>query len=119
VPTTSIAFCYVCFQRVGRQPRRSVGPTKPAARAVRTLERSGVPRSTAMAMVGHKAESIYRRYAIVDEEMHREAAAKLDAWTDNQKAKAERKGGSGSARRASAEHNSLKRSALCRCSASC
>lgn len=26
--------------------------------AVRTLERSGVPRSTAMAMVGHKTESI-------------------------------------------------------------
>jgi integrase len=57
--------------------------------AVRTLERSGVPRSTAMAMVGHKTESIYRRYAIVDEQMHREAAAKLDAWTDDQRAKAE------------------------------
>jgi hypothetical protein len=42
--------------------------------AVRTLERSGVPRSTAMAMVGHKTESIYRRYAIVDETMRREAA---------------------------------------------
>jgi len=55
--------------------------------AVRTLERSGVPRSTAMAMVGHKTESIYRRYAIVDEAMHREAAAKLDAWTDDQQAK--------------------------------
>lgn len=62
--------------------------------AVRTLERSGVPRSTAMAMVGHKTESIYRRYAIVDEQMHREAAAKLDAWASDQqaKAKAERKG---------------------------
>jgi integrase len=62
--------------------------------AVRTLERSGVPRSTAMAMVGHKTESIYRRYAIVDEAMHREATAKLDAWTVAQKAKAkaERKG---------------------------
>ena len=57
--------------------------------AVRTLERSGVPRSTAMAMVGHKTESIYRRYAIVDEQMHREAAAKLDTWADDQKAKAE------------------------------
>jgi integrase len=62
--------------------------------AVRTLERSGVPRSTAMAMVGHKTESIYRRYAIVDEQMHREAAAKLDAWASDQQAKAaaERKG---------------------------
>jgi integrase len=62
--------------------------------AVRTLERSGVPRSTAMAMVGHKTESIYRRYAIVDEQMHREAAAKLDVWNAEQKAKAkaDRKG---------------------------
>jgi integrase len=57
--------------------------------AVRTLERSGVPRSTTMAMVGHKTESIYRRYAIVDEQMHREAAAKLDTWNIEQQAKAE------------------------------
>jgi integrase len=57
--------------------------------AVRTLERSGVPRSTAMAMVGHKTESIYRRYAIVDEAMHREAAAKLDLWVREQHAQAD------------------------------
>jgi hypothetical protein len=36
-----------------------------------------VPRSTAMKMVGHKTESIYRRYAIVDEAMLKEGAAKL------------------------------------------
>jgi hypothetical protein len=42
-----------------------------------------------MAMVGHKTEAIYRRYAIVDEQTHREAAAKLDAWTDEQKIKAD------------------------------
>jgi hypothetical protein len=48
--------------------------------AVRTFERSGVPRSAAMSMVGHKTESIYRRYAIVDEAMLREAAARLDAY---------------------------------------
>jgi integrase len=48
--------------------------------AVRTFERAGVPRSVAMAIVGHKTESIYRRYAIVDESMQREAAARLDAW---------------------------------------
>lgn len=45
--------------------------------AVRNLERAGVPRSTAMAMVGHETESIYRRYAIVDEAMLREGAKKL------------------------------------------
>jgi integrase len=48
--------------------------------AVRNLERAGVPRSVAMAMVGHKTEAIYRRYAIVDETMHREAAEKLNAF---------------------------------------
>ena len=46
--------------------------------AVRNLERVGVPRSAAMAMVGHKTESIYRRYAIVDAGVLREAAAKID-----------------------------------------
>jgi hypothetical protein len=35
--------------------------------AVRNLERSGVSRSDAMKIVGHKTESIYRRYAIADE----------------------------------------------------
>jgi integrase len=46
--------------------------------AVRNLERAGVPRSAAMAMVGHKTEAIYRRYAIVDAGALREAAAKID-----------------------------------------
>lgn len=46
--------------------------------AVRNLERTGVPRSAAMAMVGHKTESIYRRYAIVDATTLREAAEKID-----------------------------------------
>jgi integrase len=47
--------------------------------AVRNLERAGVPRSAAMKMVGHKTEAIYRRYAIADETMLREGAAKLSA----------------------------------------
>src|SRR5262245_48805513 len=49
--------------------------------AVRTFERAGVPRSAAMSMVGHKTEAIYRRYAIVDEAMQKEAATPIDAWT--------------------------------------
>jgi len=48
--------------------------------AVRNLERAGVPRSTAMQMVGHKTLSMYSRYAITDSRMHREGAALLDTW---------------------------------------
>jgi hypothetical protein len=45
--------------------------------AVRNLERAGVSRSAAMKMVGHRTESIYRRYAIVCERDLREAGEKL------------------------------------------
>jgi hypothetical protein len=34
-----------------------------------------------MKMVGHATDAIYRRYAIEDEAMLREASAKLEAWT--------------------------------------
>jgi integrase len=52
--------------------------------AVRNLEMAGVPRSVAMAMVGHKTESIYRRYAIVDAGMMRLGAARLARLHDDQ-----------------------------------
>jgi len=42
--------------------------------AVRNLERTGVPRSSAMKMVGHKTETIYRRYTIAEKKMLEEAA---------------------------------------------
>jgi hypothetical protein len=48
--------------------------------AVRNSERAGVPRSSAMKMVGHKTEAIYRRYAIAEEKMLVEAADKLDQF---------------------------------------
>lgn len=54
--------------------------------AVRDMERSGVPRSTAMKVSGHKTESIYRRYAIVDEAMIREGMQKRAAFIETQKA---------------------------------
>ena len=44
---------------------------------MRNLERAGVSRSAAMKMVGHKTESIYRRYSIVDAKVLEEAAVKL------------------------------------------
>jgi integrase len=54
--------------------------------AIRNLERAGVARSTAMAMVGHLTESIYRRYAIQDEASLTEGAAKLAAFHASQAA---------------------------------
>lgn len=45
--------------------------------AVRNLERAGVSRSVAMALTGHKTESIYRRYAIVSEADLAEGVRKL------------------------------------------
>jgi len=55
--------------------------------AVRNLERAGVPRTTAMAMIGHKTESIYRRYSIVDQAMLEMGTAKLEALQRVQRAK--------------------------------
>jgi hypothetical protein len=46
--------------------------------AVRNFERAGVPRTTAMAMVPHKTDSIYRRYSIVDQAMLDVGASRLD-----------------------------------------
>jgi integrase len=49
--------------------------------AVRNLERAGVSRSVAMAITGHKTETVYRRYAIVSSGDLAEAARKLQAMT--------------------------------------
>lgn len=46
---------------------------------MRNLERSGVSRSVAMRLTGHKSEAVYRRYAIVAENDLREAGTKLAA----------------------------------------
>jgi integrase len=67
--------------------------------AVRNLARIGVDRKTAMEMVGHKTESIYRRYTITDEAMLRDASARLAALheaerEENSQSSAKVRGGS-------------------------
>ncbi|GIW50782.1 MAG: hypothetical protein KatS3mg081_0137 [Gemmatimonadales bacterium] len=44
---------------------------------MRRLERTGVPRSVAMELVGHKTEAIYRRYAVTPEADLAEAVARM------------------------------------------
>ena len=48
--------------------------------AVRNMEMAGVPRSVAMKITGHKTESVYRRYAIVDMAQVREATRRMEQW---------------------------------------
>ncbi len=45
--------------------------------AIMRFERDGVPRGTAMSITGHKTESTYRRYNIVQEVQQREGLAKV------------------------------------------
>jgi hypothetical protein len=47
--------------------------------AITNLEMAGVPRSIAMEMVGHRTESIYRRYSIPKAAAPRLGAEKLAA----------------------------------------
>jgi len=81
------------FRRAWRTACRAAGqpqliPHDLRRSAVRNLERAGVPRSVAMTLVGHKTESVYRRYAIVDETMLRDGAAKLSALYTTEQAAA-------------------------------
>jgi integrase len=48
--------------------------------AVRNMERAGVPRHISMAIVGHKTESMFRRYDIVTPKDMREAAEKMNRY---------------------------------------
>ena len=72
-----------------------------------------IPRSVAMSVVGHRTESIYRRYAIVDETMQRDAATKLDKLHEADQGKParvvkfERKGKGGAKSRAFARSSLL------------
>jgi integrase len=72
-----------CFRGAWRTACRRAGclgriPHDFRRTAVRNLELAGVSHSAAKAMVGHKTESMYKRYAIVDSATLRDAAAKID-----------------------------------------
>jgi integrase len=50
--------------------------------AVRNLIRAGVPRKTAMQITGHKTESVFERYNIVDSGDLRDAAKKVESYIE-------------------------------------
>lgn len=54
--------------------------------AVRNLERAKVPRSIAKKMVGHKTDSVYERYAIVDQSMLDIGKERLEQFLESQPA---------------------------------
>ena len=49
--------------------------------AVREMERRQIPRQVSMKLIGHRTESIFRRYAIVSEADIRDAGSRLDRPT--------------------------------------
>src|SRR5262245_8211173 len=95
-------FSYGGFYKAWQRAVRAAGvarvPHDFRRTAIRNLERDGVPRSVAMAMVGQKTEEVYRRYAIVDEAMIREAAVKMNRGARVRRTKAQRSAQSDQAR---------------------
>lgn len=85
-PITSIQKVWENARADAGQPKRLVHDFRRTA--VRNLERAGIPRSAAMKMIGHRTEAMYRRYAIVDEAMLKEAGEKLSALHLTQQAAA-------------------------------
>lgn len=75
-PTTHLWFDWDRARKAANLPQRIFHDFRRTA--VRNLERAGVPRSAAMALVGHKTQAMYSRYAIADEGLLTEAGQKLN-----------------------------------------
>jgi integrase len=75
-PTTHLWFDFDRARKAAGIPQRIFHDFRRTA--VRNLERAGVPRSAAMALVGHKTQAMYSRYAIADEGLLTEAGQKLN-----------------------------------------
>ena len=58
--------------------------------AVRNLIRAGVQQAIAMKITGHKTDSIFRRYLIVDEELLAQAAGAVSESLKEHRATVER-----------------------------
>jgi integrase len=93
------ADCPWVFSHLGEQIRSFKGSWKAAVKraeypdllfhdfrrsGIRNLKRSGVSDSVAMKISGHKTDSVFRRYDIVDEADLADAAAKLKAFRATQ-----------------------------------
>ena len=65
--------------RIAAKVRPDLIPHDCRRTAIDRMERLGIARSTAMALVGHKTESVYRRYAITSPATLADAGARLDA----------------------------------------
>ncbi len=59
--------------------------------AARNLDRAGVPRAVAMKLIGHRTESMYRRYRIVNEEDLSDGVSQLDNYFRYQEAAAQQR----------------------------
>ena len=70
--------CYLCSQTIHQTEKWNRDHVPPKRIFASAVGKQFSPKSAAMAMVGHKTESIYRRYAIVDAGVLRDAAAKID-----------------------------------------
>jgi integrase len=77
------------FHHLWKRARRLAGlpdriPHDLRRTAVRNLIRSGVAQVIAMKLSGHRSDTIFRRYAIVEEDMLQEAGNKLSTWAAGQ-----------------------------------